>query len=822
MKKYLLVILLIAAGCQVFGQDIQSPNEFLPHQIGDQFTPHHLLVDYFQYIAQQSDRVKLVEYGQTHEHRPLLLAIISSPENLANLDNIRQDNLRRAGIINGKTNTHIGIVWLSFSVHGNEAAGAESALPLVFELTRHGGKVDQWLENTVVIIDPCINPDGYSRYTHWNRQVANRQLNVDINSVEHREPWPGGRTNHYYFDLNRDWAWQTQIESSQRIKQYQSWLPHIHADFHEMGYTSPYYFAPAAKPFHSAITEWQREFQDIIGRNHARYFNRNGWLFYTKEVFDLFYPSYGDTYPIFHGAIGMTYEQGGGSAGSRGVLLPTGDTLTLHDRVAHHVTTALSTIEAGSKHNARMLAEFINYFDQKPKSKYQSYVFKGEAGKLSRLTVLLDKNEIVYGQINKEIKSDGLDFDDGQTKSITIGPSDLIVNLDQPFGKFADILIEPNPVLEDSLTYDITSWSLPLAYGLNGYGIDREFDLQIGYNPPKPPIRTDDRAYGFVLPYHSVKQVKVLAAILRKDISVRQASVPFTIGDQSFPAGSLIVLRGDNRRHGEQLFSELSMIRAKYHEILFPVQSGYAEEGPDLGSNKMVLLSQPKVLLLTGEGTSSYGFGQIWHYFEQVINYPLSVVRVKDLGRTNLNQYQVLILPEGSFRLSDNDREKINDWVRKGGKIVAIGTGINSLNGNSEFSLKRKKPEKKDNSNEEDPLYVDRARHRISDAIPGGLFKVVMDPTHPLSFGLRNPYFSLKTNRSTYQKLDTGWNVGVLPDNLFYYGFVGYRLAKKLPNTLIIGSKSIGRGKVHYLIDNPLYRGFWEEGNLLFGNAVFF
>ena len=822
MKKYFHLIILLVSGFQILGQNIQSPDEFLPHQIGDQFTPHHMLVDYFQYIAQQSDRVKLVEYGYTHEHRPLLLAIISSPQNLANLDQIREDNLRRAGILSGKVNTRIGIVWLSFSVHGNEAAGAESSLPLVYELTRHGSEADKWLDNTVVIIDPCINPDGYSRYTHWNRQVANRKLNVDINSVEHREPWPGGRTNHYYFDLNRDWAWQTQIESSQRMNQYHSWLPHIHADFHEMGYTSPYYFAPAAKPYHSAITDWQREFQDIIGRNHARYFNRSGWLFYTKEVFDLFYPSYGDTHPTFHGAVGMTYEQGGGSAGSRGVLLPTGDTLTLHDRVAHHVTTALSTIEAGSKHNARMLSEFSNYYNQKSKSKHQSYVLKGPAGKLSQITTLLDKNKIIYGQIAKGVKSEGWDFVDRKMRSIIINPEDLVITMDQPFEKFAEILIEPNPVLEDSLTYDITSWSLPLAYGLNAYGIDRKIDVQVGYRPPKSSIRSDDRAYGFVLPYHSVKQVKVLAAILQKGISVRQASLTFTIGDQSFDAGSLIVLRGDNRRLGENLFTELSLIRAKYQVNLIPVQSGYAEAGPDLGSNKMVLLSRPNVLLLTGEGTSSYGFGQIWHYFEQVIHYPLSIVRVKDLGRVKLNEYQVLILPEGSYRMNENNRTMINEWVKSGGKIVAIGTGINSLNGSSDLGLERKKPEKMDHSNEEDPLYVDRARHRISDAIPGGLFKVVMDPTHPLSFGLRNPYFSLKTNSSTYQKLDNGWNVGVLPDKLFYYGFVGYRLAKKLPNTLIIGSKSVGRGKIHYLADNPLYRGFWEEGNLLFGNAVFF
>ena len=226
-----------------------TPDAFLPHAVGDKFTPHHMVVDYFQYVAANSDRVQLMEYGRTNEERPLELAFVSTPENLARLEEIRLNNLRRAGLEPGEpVDDGIAIVWLSFSVHGNEASGSESSMPVLYALAHTGGKADEWLKHTVVILDPSINPDGYSRYTEWNRRTAATQMNTDIQSWEHREPWPGGRTNHYLFDLNRDWAWQTQVESRQRIAQYNRWLPHIHADFHEMGYTSPYYFAPAAQP----------------------------------------------------------------------------------------------------------------------------------------------------------------------------------------------------------------------------------------------------------------------------------------------------------------------------------------------------------------------------------------------------------------------------------------------------------------------------------------------------------------------------------------------------------------------------------------------
>jgi hypothetical protein len=283
--------------------------------------------------------VKLEQYGTTNEGRPLILLYVTSPENLSRLEAIRQNNLRLAGMTPDKMapdEKGPAIVWLSYNVHGNETSSSEAALLTLYELVNPANtKTKEWLQHTVVIIDPCINPDGRDRYVNWFNSVVGMRANPQPYTREHSEPWPGGRPNHYYFDLNRDWAWQTQIETQQRIVKYNQWLPQVHVDYHEQGYNNPYYFAPAAEPYHEVITGWQREFQTIIGKNNAKYFDQNGWLFFTKERFDLFYPSYGDTYPLYKGAIGMTYEQGGHSRGGAAVINHDGDTLTLWDRFHH-------------------------------------------------------------------------------------------------------------------------------------------------------------------------------------------------------------------------------------------------------------------------------------------------------------------------------------------------------------------------------------------------------------------------------------------------------------------------------------------------------
>ena len=320
------------------------------------------------------------------------------------------------------------------------------------------------LENTLVIIDPCVNPDGRDRYVNWFNQVSTSLHNPDINAKEHQEPWPGGRPNHYLFDLNRDWAWATQVESQLRLNVYNKWMPHVHVDFHEQSMNNPYYFAPAAEPYHQVISRWQRDFQTQIGKNHAaKHFDQNGWLYFTKERFDLLYPSYGDTYPTYVGAIGMTYEQAGHG---RGGLVNTdhGYELTLTDRVAHHTTTGISTVEISSNNASKLNSEFKKFFNNEELI-YKSYVLKNDhKDKTQRLINLLDRHEIAY-HFTSEGQVRGYDYQSQREGRMAVTDRDLVIHTDQPKGKMVKVLFEPNAKLVDSLTYDITAWSIPYAHG---------------------------------------------------------------------------------------------------------------------------------------------------------------------------------------------------------------------------------------------------------------------------------------------------------------------------------------------------------------------
>ena len=379
------------------------------------------------------------------------------------------------------------------------------------------------------MIDPCLNPDGRERYINYYNSVKGAVPNADPASREHSEPWPGGRVNHYYFDLNRDWAWQTQKETQARVALYNQWLPQVHVDFHEQGYNAPYYFAPAAEPFHKDITAWQKEFQTIIGKNNAKYFDQNGWMYFTKEEFDLLYPSYGDTYPIYNGSIGMTYEQGGIGAGLA-IATRNGDTLTLADRIAHHLSNSLSTVETVSANAAKALTEFKKYFDDSrvnPPGEYKTYIIKNDnSDNTILLEELLRNNGIQFGHTDKR-NAIGYDYVSGKTEQFAIEPPDLVINAYQPKSVLLNVLLEPKTLVADSNTYDITAWSLPYAYGLKAYGLKESIKPaeRVTEVETYPQPLTKNPVYAYVSPWRSVYEVKFLAELFKRNIKVRCTQV---------------------------------------------------------------------------------------------------------------------------------------------------------------------------------------------------------------------------------------------------------------------------------------------------------
>ncbi|HFC00651.1 MAG TPA: zinc carboxypeptidase [Phaeodactylibacter sp.] len=836
--KALLFFFFCGISSFSFSQKIKSPDEFLPHQIGEAFTPHHLLVDYFEYVAEASEQVHLQQYGLTNEKRPLLLAFISSKENLAKLEEIRNDNLIRAGIKKGTPKNNIAIVWLSYSVHGNEAAGSESSMPVLYNLV--GGKnlqAQTWLKNTLIIIDPSVNPDGYSRYTHWVRRIGNHKITTNPDSWEHHEPYPGGRMNHYLFDLNRDWAWQTQIESQQRMAVYNKWLPQVHADLHEMYRDAPYYFAPAAQPYHRYISQWQSDFQITIGKNHAKYFDKNGWRYYTKEIFDLFYPSYGDTYPIFNGAIGMTYEQGGSGTAGREVNRNNGETISLKDRVIHHMTTSLSTIEATSRHANSLLENFEKYFKdhtKNPVGKYKSFVIKHDnsKAKTQALLNLLDKNKIKYGLTNSTSSYQGYEYSTGRTHAFEVNKNDIVINAYQPRSVLVQVLFEPEGFLVDSLTYDITAWSLPYAYGLEAYATKERISVDSDYHASEQKPERKSNVYGFLAKWESLEDVRFLGKIMDAGITVRAASTTFAIEGKQYLPGTLVITRGDNRRFGIDFEKIIwTAVSDLNYENITTVSTGFSDKGVDLGSEKMILLKKPKVAVLAGDKTSPYSFGQIWHFFEQDLDYPITTIPVGNFAGLDLDKYSLLILPEGWYSLEEEVLGKIKTWVRSGGRVIVIGNAVSKLADKPGFSLKKYA---KDSDKSADAQASEQAalrnrlephahhlRKSISNNMPGAIFKLNWDNTHPLGFGMPKYYFSLKTSSRHYPYLKNAENVGHIGKNPLILGFVGAKAKVNQKETTVFAVQNMGRGNITYMVDNPLFRAFWYQGKMVFANGIF-
>ncbi len=813
--RTLLLFYCIFFSIVLQAQELQSPSAYLGYPLGTQFTRHHEVVDYFRYVAATvPEQIRLQEYGETNERRPLLLAYLSSPDNMSNLEGIRTEHLKNTDT---GGNGSKAIVWLSYNVHGNESVSTEASMQTLYELLT---EKKAYLENTVVIMDPCINPDGRDRYVNWYNQFRNMPHTVDANSKEHHEGWLTGRPNHYMFDLNRDWAWLTQVESQQRIKVFNKWLPHVHVDFHEQGVDNPYYFAPAAEPFHEVITDFQRDFQVTIGKNHAKYFDANGWFYFTREVFDLLYPSYGDTFPTYNGAIGMTYEQGGSGHAGLGIKTSNGDTLTLKDRIDHHHTTGLSTVEVASE-NAQKLNDEFRKFYQRTNFKYNSYVMRGHPDKIDALTELLDQHEITYGTTDATTVK-GLLYGTGKNGSLKTSGKNLVVSTDQPKGTLVKVLFEPNAKLSDSLTYDITAWSLPFAYGLEAVAATNGIPVTPYAKNKVPDLKENNDAYAYLSSWNSMKDAAFLGDLLQQGIRVRFAQKPFAMDGKRYDRGTLIVTKADNMNRTD--FETVLKSVAKQHEKgLTATTTGFVEDGKDFGSGSVKMVPELKVAMLSGDPVSTLRFGEIWHFFEQQLHYPLTILRSTDIFGVELSEYDVLILPDGwgyGRFLNDDKRSAIKEWVKNGGKVIAMGGAIKGITGEKGFSLKPVK--KKKDSTVNPRSYEASEREQIKNAITGAIFKTRVDTTHPLAFGYGDTYFSLKLGADAYSYLDTGTVVYLQSDDTRpVSGFAGNEAQKKIGNTLVFGVERHGKGTVVYMVDNPLFRGFWENGKLFFANALF-
>ena len=840
MKKTFLVALasvMIIATIQ--SQTIKSPDQFLGYELGTQFTYHYKAVEYFKYIADISPLAEYREYGTTNEGRPLGVCFISSEENLANLEEYRKNNLIKTGLLKGEfTGKQIPFIWLGYNVHGNEAAGMETAMKTLYTLVTGSYKgVSEYLKGCIIVIDPCQNPDGHDLYTNRYRRSMNVIINPDGKSWEHNQGWPGARANHYLFDLNRDWTWQTQSETQQRLIFYNQFMPQVHADFHEMGPESTFFFAPGADPWNNSITPWQREFHKLMGNGNAFLFNEKFRLYFTKENYDLFYPSYGDTWPLLNGAIGFTYEQGGGGASGLAYKQESGDTLTLKERIDGHFTASMATLKVSYDNREKLLAEYNKYFADganNPSFQYKSVIIKGsnEKSNISDFLKLLTRNQIRYsfaGNIGKKYK--GFNYDFNKEGEVTIEKGDILVSAYQPQSHFMQILFEPKSKTLDSLSYDLTAWALPYVYNLKAFAIVDKITPDTA--KVEPGIIVNDvssvKPYAYVTNFFGFDELKFMAALYRKNIKLRYSLKPFVLNGTNYNRGSIIIARGDNKHLEVDFDKNVTMAANECQVKLIPTTTGLVDSGKDFGSEKSPLMKKRSVALLCGEGTSAGSVGELWYFFEKELNYPLTLINTSTTENVDLKNYKILILTSGTYsKLKDT----IIDYVKRGGRVIALENAISLFAGEKTTSLakaietrtaEQKIAEKKIKSDDSTLLkkfeYENDRRYNLSERSAGSIYKVKLDDTHPFSFGMGKEWFIMKRTAG-YPFLTTGSNIGYILDKEPVSGFAGFKYKDKIKNTLVIGMEKIGSGEVVYITDNPYFRAFWKSGRVLLGNTV--
>jgi hypothetical protein len=530
----------------------------------------------------------------------------------------------------------------------------------------------------------------------------------------------------------------------------------------------------------------------------------------------------------------MTFEQGGISAGLA-VINQAGDTLTLAERLLHHYTTGMSTIEVSSQNSSKLVKEFHQYFSN-PKiipGEYKSYLIKNNdnAGTIDALKTLLDRNLIDWGYAGTG-NFTGFSYQSGKQEMYKAEAGDIVINTNQPKTNLIKVLFERNSKISDSATYDITAWSLPFVYGLNVYG-GNVFINNTKENPQTKINSAQDNGYGYAIKWNGLNSAKFLASMLKKNVKVRYAVQPFETDGKKFEKGTLLILKTSNQKI-ENNISQLINETAKMYNIdAYPVSSGFVDKGFDFGSDKINIIRKSAVAVLTGSGVSSGGAGEVWHFFEQQLNYPITLINADDIGRVNWKNIDVLIMPDGYYKfLSDkNAAEQLKNWVQQGGKLIALENAVAQLS-KSDFGIKQKEnaDDKKDGNKDKSKKdeyadlhkYESRERDNLINSTPGSIYKVELDNSHPLAFGYPNYYYTLKQDDNVYEFLkDGGWNVGVIKKDNYVSGFTGSKAKEKLKDGLIFGVQESGRGQIIYLADNPLFRNFWENGKLLFCNAVF-
>jgi hypothetical protein len=803
-----------------YNKDIPTPKSIIGHEVGEWHVTHDKLEQYMRALAAASDRINIENRGTTFEGRQLLLLTITSPDNHKNIESIRKKHLELSeqGSESIDTSNMPAVLYQGFSIHGNEPSGANSSMLVAYHLAAaQGEEIENLLNKVVILFDPSYNPDGLQRFAYWANTNKSRNLNPDKNEREYHEVWPGGRTNHYWFDMNRDWLPVQLPESRARIKSFHKWLPNVLTDHHEMGTNSTFFFQPG-EPMrvHPLTPPKNQELTAKIAEYHVKALDAIGSLYYSGENFDDYYYGKGSTFPDINGGVGILFEQGS----SRGHIQESENgILTFPFTIKNQFTAALSTIEAVYSLRKELLyyqrTFFLSQYKRK-KTKISAYVFGDEkdAAKTYHLAEILERHQIDIHPVARDFSENGKNFKKGFS---------YIVPTNQKNSKIIDAIFEKRTTFKDSIFYDISAWTFPLAFNLDYATLTNL--TRASPTPEKPLLKngkvTGKSNYAYLFETHEYYTPKALYALLKKGVRVKIGPTPFTLKGKKYDYGTIMIPVQNQALNSQELHDLLTKVAAESHIDIDAVASGYTTEGIDLGSNDFDTLKLPKIAMLTGDGITPYDAGEIWHLLDQRYQIPLTKIDVSYFDNVNLESYTHLVLPNSkATALSANEKSKLRSWIKDGGTLIAFRNSLTWLKNDDFIPLTFKKNE----LNAKNISFEQRKDFKGAQVTGGAIFEANLDRSHPIAFGYKNNKIALFRNTNVYLEPNKqSYNNPIqYTDKPLLSGYISEENLALLKNSVPFQNYNSGKGSVSVFTDNTNFRAFWYGTNKLFMNAIFF
>ncbi len=837
---------------------IPTSEQALRYKWADEVSSHHQIETYLRRLAHAApDRTKLVQYGQSYEGRSLNYLVVSSPENIARLDEIQRNNLKLADprtcddisarplILNSPA-----IIWLAYSVHGNEISPSDAALITAYHLLADKRpETKAMLEELVVIIDPLQNPDGRDRFVNVFRENRGLFLQSNPNATDHTERWPGGRSNHYWFDMNRDWFRHSQQEVKAKVGAYLDWQPQIYVDAHEMGRNSSFYFPPPADPKNPYLLPSQEDWFGRLGKHQAGWFDTYGFGYMTREVFDAFYPGYGSEWPTLQGGLGILWEQ----ASARGLIIDRDDDtqLTYHDGVRNHYISGLATLEFAAK-NRKLLLQ--NFYDSKSSSiqlgaegdiKHYFVSASARPQRAKRFMAMLNRNGIEIRVVTKSISVECVDIKDGIDRTRTISAGSFHIPVAQPGGRLLRALMDRHIEMDEKFLrrqlernelrladeiYDVTAWSMPLAFDVPSYATGEAAAIESEFwdDSAKPQVDLAKAKVAYLIP-ETDGAMRALSHLMQKGIRVHVSDETFKIGGREYDRGTLIVKVAENP---VDLVSHVQKACVEFGIEAIPTDTAYVEKGAHMGGPNVHWARPPKVLIVVNRPTN-YSSGHTWHLFDQVLKYPTTRVKGSDFGRVNLSKFDTLILPDGQYSaqsgFSETTAKQLSDWVSSGGTLITLRGGTSWATGEKIDLVKNEVLKRKINVPDKsgDDAKKELKKEEVTpDNVPGAFFRAHVFQNHWVTFGFdpnldvfyRGRLVLAPTKETAGRSLVTF----AKKDSLLTSGFCWPASLDLLAETPYVVYRSSGRGHVIAFTDDPNFRAMYPSLQRLFINAAMF